>query len=156
MLNFNRSEAAGGHYRPDIDGLRALAVLPVVLYHYRLPGFSGGFVGVDIFFVISGFLITSLIHAEMGEGRFSILRFYERRIRRIFPAIFALLAVVTVLALVLLFPRTGSFLSARLVEQSMPLDRAQLTSPIRVRRVLTAKLGHARSRLPAPTREIIR
>jgi peptidoglycan/LPS O-acetylase OafA/YrhL len=105
MLNFNRSEAAGGHYRPDIDGLRALAVLPVVLYHYRLPGFSGGFVGVDIFFVISGFLITSLIHAEMGEGRFSILRFYERRIRRIFPAIFALLAAVTVVALVLLFPR---------------------------------------------------
>jgi peptidoglycan/LPS O-acetylase OafA/YrhL len=105
MLNFNRSEAAGGHYRPDIDGLRALAVLPVVFYHYGIPGFGGGFVGVDIFFVISGFLITSLIHAEMGEDRFSILRFYERRIRRIFPAIFALLAAVTVLALVLLFPR---------------------------------------------------
>jgi peptidoglycan/LPS O-acetylase OafA/YrhL len=105
MLNFNRSEAAGGHYRPDIDGLRALAVLPVVFYHYRVAGFSGGFVGVDIFFVISGFLITSLIHAEMGEARFSILRFYERRIRRIFPAIFALLAAVTALALVLLFPR---------------------------------------------------
>ncbi|HEY4113085.1 MAG TPA: acyltransferase family protein [Rhizomicrobium sp.] len=105
MLNINRSEAAGGYYRPDIDGLRAIAVLPVVLYHYRVPGFSGGYVGVDIFFVISGFLITSLIHAEIREQRFSILRFYERRVRRILPALFALLAVVTVLALIILFPR---------------------------------------------------
>jgi peptidoglycan/LPS O-acetylase OafA/YrhL len=105
MLNFNRSEAAGGHYRPDIDGLRAIAVVPVVFYHYGIPAFGGGYVGVDIFFVISGFLITSLIHAEMRDERFSIIRFYERRVRRILPALFALLAIVTVLALIILFPR---------------------------------------------------
>ncbi len=91
-------------YRPEIDGLRALAILPVVLFHYRVPHFDGGFVGVDVFFVISGYLITSLIAGEMNEGRFSIVQFYERRIRRIFPALFAMLAVATVAAFLLLFP----------------------------------------------------
>src|ERR1051326_6224774 len=105
MLNLKRREAAAGHYRPDIDGLRAISVLPVVFYHYGVPGFSGGFVGVDIFFLISGYLITELIYAEMRDGRFSIVHFYERRIRRIFPALFAVLFVVTAVALVLLFPR---------------------------------------------------
>jgi len=99
---------AKGHamprYRADIDGLRAFAVLPVVFWHYRVPGFSGGYVGVDVFFVISGFLITSLIHAEMTGGTFSIAYFYERRIRRIFPALFAVLAATVVLAALLLFP----------------------------------------------------
>ena len=91
-------------YRPEIDGLRAVAILPVVLFHYRVPYFSGGFVGVDVFFVISGFLITSLIAGEMADGRFSILHFYERRIRRIFPALFAMLAVATLAAYFLFFP----------------------------------------------------
>ena len=91
-------------YRPDIDGLRALAVLAVVLFHYRVPGFSGGFVGVDVFFVISGYLITGLILKEMGEGRFSLRHFYERRIRRIFPALFAMLGVATIAAAFLFFP----------------------------------------------------
>ncbi|HEX3809435.1 MAG TPA: acyltransferase family protein [Rhizomicrobium sp.] len=104
MQNFNRSEAAGSLYRPDIDGLRAVAVVPVVLYHYGVAPFSGGYVGVDVFFVISGFLITSLIHVEMAQGRFSIVDFYERRVRRIFPALFAVLAVSTALAFWLLFP----------------------------------------------------
>jgi len=76
-------------YRPDIDGLRAVAIVPVVLYHAGVPGFSGGFVGVDIFFVISGYLITALIQAEIAARSFSLARFYERRIRRIFPALFA-------------------------------------------------------------------
>jgi peptidoglycan/LPS O-acetylase OafA/YrhL len=82
------SETTSPHsyrYRPDVDGLRALAILPVILYHADL-GFSGGFVGVDIFFVISGYLITSLILKELVEGRFGLAAFWERRIRRILPA----------------------------------------------------------------------
>jgi peptidoglycan/LPS O-acetylase OafA/YrhL len=75
-------------YRAEIDGLRALAVIPVMLFHAGFSAFSGGFVGVDIFFVISGYLITSIIIAELKEGRFSITRFYERRARRILPALF--------------------------------------------------------------------
>lgn len=97
-------------YRPDIDGLRALAVLPVALYHAHFPGISGGFVGVDIFFVISGYLICSLITAELASSNFSIVRFYERRCRRILPALLAMLAVVTsVAAFVLLPPDMLSF-----------------------------------------------
>jgi peptidoglycan/LPS O-acetylase OafA/YrhL len=91
------------HYRKDIDGLRALAVLPVVLYHAGL-GFPGGFVGVDVFFVISGYLITSMITEEMRIGTFSIAAFYERRIRRIFPALFAMMAVSAVAAWALFMP----------------------------------------------------
>lgn len=92
------------HYRPEIDGLRALAILPVVFFHYRVPGFAGGFVGVDVFFVISGYLITSLIQSEMARGTFSLAHFYERRIRRIFPGLFAMIAVVTAAAYVFFFP----------------------------------------------------
>ena len=76
-------------YRPDIDGLRAIAVLMVVVYHLQLHGSHGGFVGVDIFFVISGFLITSIILRELGKKRFTIGSFYVRRIRRILPALLA-------------------------------------------------------------------
>lgn len=82
----------GVKYRPEVDGLRALAVVPVVLFHANVPGFSGGFIGVDVFFVISGFLITSIILAERAAGKFSLTGFYERRARRILPA---LLFVVT-------------------------------------------------------------
>jgi peptidoglycan/LPS O-acetylase OafA/YrhL len=97
-------ERASLRYRADIDGLRAVAVVPVVFYHYGVGGFGGGFVGVDIFFVISGFLITSLIYAEMRQGAFSIAQFYERRARRILPALFAVMAASAVAAAVLLFP----------------------------------------------------
>jgi peptidoglycan/LPS O-acetylase OafA/YrhL len=78
-------------YRPDIDGLRAVAVIPVVLFHAGTPGFGGGYVGVDVFFVISGYLITSLIVSQQQAGKFSISWFYERRIRRIFPALFVVM-----------------------------------------------------------------
>ncbi|MCL3881745.1 acyltransferase family protein [Marivita sp. GX14005] len=95
-----------GHiaYRPDIDGLRALAVLPVVLFHADVSGLSGGFVGVDIFFVISGFLITSIIHREIAAGTFSIRRFYERRARRILPALTVVMAATLALGYWLLMP----------------------------------------------------
>lgn len=83
-------------YRHDIDGLRAIAVLAVIFYHTRVPGFSGGFVGVDVFFVISGYLITSIILNDIREEKFSIARFYERRIRRIFPALFPVIAFVII------------------------------------------------------------
>jgi peptidoglycan/LPS O-acetylase OafA/YrhL len=75
-------------YRREIDGLRALAVLPVILFHAGYATFSGGFVGVDIFFVISGYLITTILINEMEQGSFSIAKFYERRARRILPALF--------------------------------------------------------------------
>lgn len=64
-------------YRPEIDGLRAIAVIPVILFHAGMPLFTGGFIGVDIFFVISGYLITTIILAELEAGRFSIVQFYE-------------------------------------------------------------------------------
>jgi len=79
-------------YRAEIDGLRALAVLPVILFHAGFEWFSGGFVGVDVFFVISGYLITTIIISEMAEGKFSIVNFYERRARRILPALFFVMA----------------------------------------------------------------
>ncbi|ABC31630.1 predicted acyltransferase [Hahella chejuensis KCTC 2396] len=75
-------------YRAEIDGLRALAVVPVILFHAGFELFKGGFVGVDVFFVISGFLITTIIINEMEEGKFSLVKFYERRARRILPALF--------------------------------------------------------------------
>jgi peptidoglycan/LPS O-acetylase OafA/YrhL len=75
-------------YRREIDGLRAIAVLPVILFHAGFETFGGGFVGVDVFFVISGYLITTIILAELEQGEFSIANFYERRARRILPALF--------------------------------------------------------------------
>ena len=75
-------------YRREIDGLRAVALLPVVLYHAGFGVFSGGFVGVDVFFVISGYLITTLIIVDLEKGSYSITAFYERRARRILPALF--------------------------------------------------------------------
>lgn len=91
-------------YRADIDGLRAIAVLPVIAFHAGLSGVSGGYVGVDVFFVISGFLITSIILEEIRSDRFSLVRFYERRCRRILPALFVVMMTTTVLASVLLIP----------------------------------------------------
>ena len=75
-------------YRAEIDGLRALAVLPVIFFHAGFKQFSGGFVGVDIFLVISGYLIATILISEMAAGKFSLINFYERRARRILPALF--------------------------------------------------------------------
>jgi peptidoglycan/LPS O-acetylase OafA/YrhL len=92
-------------YRADIDGLRAVAVLAVVLFHAEVPGFGGGYVGVDVFFVISGYLITQILLADLERGQASIIRFYERRIRRIFPALFATMVFCSVAGCLLLLPQ---------------------------------------------------
>jgi len=91
-------------YRPDIDGLRAIAVIPVVLFHANFLFFSGGYVGVDIFFVISGYLITNILLNDINDNQFSIVTFYERRVRRIFPALFAVLIATSIVALVIMLP----------------------------------------------------
>ena len=81
------------HFRPDIEGLRAVAIVAVLLFHMRIPGAGGGFVGVDVFFVISGFLITSLLLRELAStGKVDLVTFYARRFRRLLPA--ALLVIV--------------------------------------------------------------
>ncbi len=80
-------------YRPEIDGLRAISVLLVVAFHLGIPGVSGGFIGVDVFFVISGYLITDIILREIEEGTFTVIGFYERRIKRIFPALLTMIVV---------------------------------------------------------------
>ena len=92
------------NYRREIDGLRALAVIPVILFHAGIQSFSGGFIGVDVFFVVSGYLITSILIAEMGENRFSLIRFYERRARRILPALFFVLLCCLPFAWFLMLP----------------------------------------------------
>src|SRR5215467_13888460 len=79
-------------YQPSIDGLRALAVLAVVLYHADVLSMRAGYLGVDIFFVISGFLISRIIIAEFAAGRFTLVGFYERRVRRIIPALLVMVA----------------------------------------------------------------
>ena len=95
----------GGGYRRDIDGLRAIAVLSVVLYHFGVPGFSGGFVGVDVFFVISGYLIGGILWREYHDtGRIWLLHFYIRRFRRLMPAFFVMVAATTAVAWFLLLP----------------------------------------------------
>ena len=91
-------------YRPEIDGLRAFAVIPVVLFHAGFEMFKGGYVGVDVFFVISGYLITSIILKEMELGTFSITKFYERRARRILPALFFVMLVCLPFAWIWMMP----------------------------------------------------
>jgi len=92
------------NYRADIDGLRSIAVLPVILFHFNITTFSGGFVGVDIFFVISGFLITRILAENCRYDRFSLLNFYSRRIKRIFPVLFVVVLATLVAGYLILSP----------------------------------------------------
>ena len=85
-------------YRSEIDGLRAIAVIPVVLFHAGFGLFDGGFVGVDVFFVISGYLITTIILKELGNNTFSLKNFYERRARRILPALIFVILITSILS----------------------------------------------------------
>jgi len=105
-------------YRADIDGLRALAVIPVLLFHLGL-GVPGGYVGVDIFFVISGYLITSIIMKDLAKDQFSMPRFWERRIRRIVPAAAVMVAVTFVLAAVFLYPRNFTSFGKEMIAQAL-------------------------------------
>lgn len=106
-------------YRREIDGLRAIAVIPVILFHAGFTIFSGGYVGVDIFFVISGYLITSIIISELEQGRFSILRFYERRARRILPALFFVMLVCVPFAWMWMLPSQFKEFSQSLIAVSL-------------------------------------
>jgi peptidoglycan/LPS O-acetylase OafA/YrhL len=104
-------------YRPDIDGLRALAVIAVILFHSGVPGFNGGYVGVDVFFVISGYLITQLLEQSRDESaRRTLATFYVRRMRRILPALLATCFVTAIVAVALFTPHelvnVGKYLAA--------------------------------------------
>jgi peptidoglycan/LPS O-acetylase OafA/YrhL len=102
-------------YRPEIDGLRAIAVLPVILFHAGFSTFSGGFVGVDVFFVISGYLITSIIAKDIAAGTFSLRDFYERRARRILPALLLVMLCCIPFAWMWMLPMEMKAFSASVV-----------------------------------------
>ena len=107
-------------YRPEIDGLRFLAVTAVILYHADLSFidvnlFAGGFLGVDIFFVISGYLIGKLIYNQRRSGNFSIISFLVRRLRRIYPALFVMCFVTSILGFIYLFPTSMTELTKSIV-----------------------------------------
>ena len=105
-------------YRAEIDGLRALAVIPIIFHDAGVEYFSGGYIGVDIFFVISGYLITSIIISEMELGEFSLLNFYERRARRILPALYLVMIFSFIFSLFWLMPSYMKDFSQSLVAVS--------------------------------------
>ena len=102
-------------YRSEIDGLRAIAVLPVIFFHAGLSGFQGGYVGVDVFFVISGYLITSILIKDIDKGRFSLVHFYERRARRILPALYLTCFITIITCYFLMAPWELKLLSESLI-----------------------------------------
>lgn len=93
------------NYRADIDGIRAIAVSIVILFHFSVPGFSGGFIGVDVFFVLSGYLISSIIFAQLDKGAFEFGNFYFRRIRRLFPVYIVVMLSTFAIAYALMLPK---------------------------------------------------
>ena len=100
-------------YRPDIDGLRAVAVIAVILFHLNTNWLPGGFLGVDIFFVISGYLIGGILYRELSTGTFSLKRFYLRRMRRILPAFFAVVVFTLIVGAQLMVPGSDEWNTAR-------------------------------------------
>ena len=105
-------------YRAEIDGLRALAVIPVILFHAGFELFSGGFVGVDVFFVISGYLITTILIEDIEKNRFSLTSFYERRARRILPALFFVMFICIPFAWMWMLPSQMKDFSQSLIAVS--------------------------------------
>ncbi len=110
------------NYRSDIDGLRAVAVIAVIFFHLHIPGFNGGYTGVDVFFVISGYLITGMIFNEIQEKRFSLKEFYIRRIRRLVPALLTTLTVTSLLVFFTLKPVEMRSFASSLVFQSVSMQ----------------------------------
>jgi peptidoglycan/LPS O-acetylase OafA/YrhL len=108
----------GLKYRSEIDGLRALAIIPVIFFHAGYSWFSGGYVGVDVFFVISGYLITSLLIDDINNDRFSLIEFYERRARRILPALFLVMLACLPFAWLTLLPDQMESFSKSLIAVS--------------------------------------
>ncbi|PAY04547.1 acyltransferase [Bradyrhizobium sp. UFLA03-84] len=117
-------------YRPDIDGLRAVAVSAVVLFHAFPGSLPGGFVGVDVFFVISGYLITGIVTSELHDKTFSLATFYERRIRRIFPALIVVLAATVSIGLRLLLPNELHSLGKNAVASALFAANLMLLSEV--------------------------
>ncbi len=115
-------------YRAEIDGLRTLAILPVVFFHAGFSLFSGGFVGVDIFFVISGYLITYTLVNELAQGKFSLESFYERRARRILPALLAMMAICTPFAWMWMTPERFTAFTQNMTATSFFISNYQLAT----------------------------
>ena len=123
-------------YRAEIDGLRALAVVPVILFHAGFELFSGGFVGVDVFFVISGYLITTILIDDIENKRFSIANFYERRARRILPALFFVMFVCIPFAWMWMLPDALENFGQSLVSTSLFSNNILLISFVPVSMIL--------------------
>ena len=102
-------------YRSDIDGIRCLAILPVVIFHAFPHLIPGGFIGVDVFFVISGYLISSIIYQESRNGTFSYYNFYYRRIKRIFPALLTVLFFCMVMSYIYMLPSELKTISKHII-----------------------------------------
>lgn len=118
------------NYRPEIDGLRAISVISVILFHAGFSIFSGGYVGVDIFFVISGYLITSILISELDGNRFKIISFYERRARRILPALFLVLIVCIPFAFAWMSPAQIKDFGASLFSVSLSISNLYFMSQV--------------------------
>jgi peptidoglycan/LPS O-acetylase OafA/YrhL len=117
-------------YRPEIDGLRAVAILPVILFHAGFSVFSGGYVGVDVFFVISGYLITTKLIVELEQGIFSIAHFYERRARRILPALFVVIFSCFPFAYIWMMPNQLEDFSASVVTAALSISNIFFLSQV--------------------------
>ncbi|OYT90975.1 MAG: acyltransferase, partial [Pseudomonas sp. PGPPP3] len=104
------SPKPGAAYRPELDGLRAIAVVPVIVFHADAALFPAGYLGVDVFFLISGYLITRILLAELAQQRWSISAFYARRAQRILPALLAVIALSLPAAILILPPDDLKFM----------------------------------------------